>query len=80
MKWCSEYARSILRWSGVEDMRYCKFDLLGCLDWVHLSEASNVADLIGIYSANEGWIDRDDVRPTTPQPGDYVALEGSASW
>jgi hypothetical protein len=78
-KWCTEYARWILWISGLRDIRYCKIDFLGlCLEYVYLSGASTVSDMVGLFSANGGWIREGDITLDKIQPGDYIALTGSS--
>jgi hypothetical protein len=76
--WCSEYARSILLWSGFRNIRYCSAHFITCLDYFYLSESHDVEEVVTLFSENGGWINRTNTRTTTPRPGDYVALTGSS--
>lgn len=73
-QWCSEYARWVLRKGGLRNIRYCKTSFIGCLDYVYLSEADTVDDLVKLFSANGGWIHRASLTSSSFQPGDYMAL------
>jgi hypothetical protein len=76
--WCSEYARSILLWSGFRNIRYCYTHVITCLDYFYLSEAHDVEEMVTLFAENGGWTNRSNTRTTTPRPGDYVALTGSS--
>lgn len=73
-KWCTEYARWVLRKGGLRDIRYCKTSIIGCVDYVYLSEADTVDDMVKLFSANGGWINRASLTYDSFQPGDYMAL------
>jgi len=73
-KWCTEYARWVLRKAGLKNIRYCKTSFIGCLDYGYLSEARTVNDMVQLFSANGGWIHRASLKPEHFKPGNYLAL------
>jgi len=73
-KWCTEYARWVLRQGGLKDIRYCKTSFIGCLDYVYLKEARTVNDMVQLFTANGGWIDRARLTPDAFRPGNYLAM------
>jgi hypothetical protein len=79
--WCSEYAQWSLRSAGLRNIRYCALKVLGvCLDYEYLNEANSVNDLVNLFSKNGGWVNEWNITTGTIQPGDYVALRGSAGY
>jgi hypothetical protein len=77
-KWCTEYSRWILRTAGLRNIRYCLTHFIGCLDYVYLSEADSVDDMVNLFSENGGWINQANITLSDIQPGDYLALTGSS--
>lgn len=73
-KWCTEYARWVLRAGGLRNIRYCKTSFIGCVDYVYLSEASTVDDMVKLFTANGGWTNRANLTINSFQPGDYMAV------
>ena len=73
-KWCTEYARWVLRKGGLRNIRYCKTSFIGCLDYGYLSEARTVNDMVQLFTANGGWIHRASLKADHFRPGNYLAL------
>jgi len=72
--WCTEYARWVLRQGGLRDIRYCKTSFIGCLDYGYLSEARTVNDMVQLFTANGGWVNRASLSLDVFKPGNYLAL------
>lgn len=80
-EWCTEFVRSMYLWSGVHDVNRCVTSFLGaCIHREYLHDVSDVGDLRGLFSMFAGgWIDQSSpIGWSTPQPGDYLAMAGSA--
>ncbi len=71
--WCSEFTAWVLQEAEMEDIYYVQ----NAFNNVYLHEVTLTAEMVKLFDSNGKrfkWAKYGQVKPTTPQPGDFIAL------